>query len=333
MHRPLPLVLYLLCAHAATQTGVTAQLTALQPIVATWLNAPPNTPGASVSHPAGPLTSALVRVPVGSRPWAGEVAISLPANAWPSLHLATRNDTFFGDWVQTSADLLWQVNGPPTLHGEVRIDIAALGDAGAANGLLVDFGNDGVVEVDTAPSVGHWFNGLRSFPWDFAAGPLSVRIRHASTGGFPPQYYGLDLQFDPWYAGATDLGASCPQFTSQVADLHFDHRLAALPPTAPQDLSTLRATGFGSFTAFLISAQADVGPAPLPPRFGSCDLLTSIVFTAPGSATRVEAWYPVEWVARVPMLPPGFEFWAQHASLRQAATWELTLTNRIRVQT
>ena len=57
------------------------------------------------------------------------------------------------------------------------------------------------------------------------------------------------------------------------------------------------------------------------------------MFTAPGGATRVEGWYPIEWVARVPLLPPGFEFWAQHASLRQTANWELTLTNRIRVQT
>ena len=333
MRCPFPLVLCLLCAHAATQTGVTAQLTALQPIVATWLNAPPNTPGASVSHPAGPLTSALVRLAVGVRPTAAEVECSLPTNAWPRLHLEASHDSSFGDWVQTSADLLWQVNGPPTLRGDVRVDIAALGDAGVANGLLVDFGDDGVVEVDTSAGVGHWFTGLRSFSWDFAAGPLSVRIRHAATGGFPPQYYGLDLQFEPWYAGAFDLGASCPQFTSQVADLHFDHRLAALPATAPQDLLTLRATGLGGFTSFLVGALPDVGPAPLPPHFGSCDLLTSIVFTGTGGATRMEAWHPIEWVARVPLLPPGFEFWAQHASLRQGLTWELTLTNRIHVQT
>ena len=56
-------------ASQAAQSVFGATLAALSPITASWRNAPAGTPGATVSHPIGPLQHANVSAPIGAH-WA-----------------------------------------------------------------------------------------------------------------------------------------------------------------------------------------------------------------------------------------------------------------------
>jgi hypothetical protein len=327
------------------QGGFTAQWTALSPIVAQWTNAPGGTPGAIVTWPAGPLPNTPIVVAVNVPAWPnaaqfGSTPLPLQTGMLSNWSFSADSWEPFGLHVQTTADLLLQVTGPAAATGSIEFVVTSMGDSPSAAAFRVDVGNDGTFELDSSVSGLFPTTSLDrhgAYAWDFGGGPLFVRVQHLADGFTAPQLFGLQVSFRPWVDVAESFGDDCgSQGTVMGVGNYFSHyHLAALPPLGPLDLAALRATGIGPFSGFLVSTQANTVLFHLPGSLSSpCDLLASAFFTASGAASRVVQFpvllLPVEWVVVVPSLPPGLEFWVQHASMQLPY---LGFTNRVRIRT
>jgi hypothetical protein len=330
---------------AVGQGGFSAQWTALQPIVAQWTNAPIGTPGATVSWPPGPLPNApvVVAVDVPGRTDAARFSSSPqalgPGMASHWLFTATSVEPN-GFYVQTTADLLLQITGPAAATGSIEFVVTSYGDSPLASVFRVDFGNDGTFELDAGantPSSSSMVDRHGAFSWDFARGPLVARVLHHDSGWASAQWFNLETVFRPWVPEASSFGDDCGNEGTKYGfgEYYTNYHLAALPPIRPSDLAALRATGIGGFSGFLISTQSNTVPFHLPGSLSApCDLLASVALAESGTVSRVWQFgslgLPVEWVAVVPLLPPGFEFWVQHASMQLPY---LGVTNRVRIRT
>jgi predicted membrane metal-binding protein len=113
---------------------------------------------------------------------------------------------------------------------------------------------------------------------------------------------------------------------------YTNYQLTALPSTAPQTLSVLRANGLGAFALFLVSDLATALPLQLPPPFvGACDVLSNVVIVDPGTPLSASPFG--EWEVVVPTLPPGLSLHVQHASANATAPFWFGATNRLRIDT
>ncbi len=326
------------------QSGFTTQVTALAPIVAEWTNAPTGTIGAVVTHPAGPLPNAatVVGVTIGSSTNAMAFYCS-PTTPEPgvvsSWSFSASATTPVGQFARTSADLLIRVTGPQDAVCTADFRLSASGDTPNGTAFEVDVGCDGTVEFNTWPSFQTTSLDRRAAAlWDFAEGPLLVRILHAANGSYMPQGFGVLFTLRPWIPDTAGFGDDCGNEAPASGNRGYFSRyhLAALPPLAPTEIAALRAIGMGPFSAFLISDRPKTvtfhlqGSTSLP-----CDLLSDVIFLDSGFVSRtvwshVEGDIPVEWIAPVPQLPPGLEIHLQHASLY----WPyLGFTNRVRLRT
>ncbi|MCA8949795.1 MAG: hypothetical protein KDE27_09855 [Planctomycetes bacterium] len=334
-----------LAGAASAQGGITTQWTALTPIVAQWVNAPANAPNPIVSHPAGPLPNAPLEVEVfvGT---GGSNSASFSVTPLPPLpgvvgRTALRADAYvpYYEQTRTSADLLLRIAGPTAGVGSLELQIVSLGDFPDPNALRVDVGNDGTFELRSNPTAGSITALERHawFAWDFANGPLEVRVVHDVYSRPAPQFYELVTAFRPWVAGVDTIGDDCGSEAPEPGSTGYTtcYHLAALPPFRPEDALTLRASGIGYYGAFLLSDRPDtvtfqLGGSPSP----ACDLLDDVVFTCLGgiSGARTTAWVPLatEWIAPLPVLPPGLDIHVQHASL---VLPYLGLTNRVHIRT
>lgn len=323
---------------AAGQAGYSAQWTALIPITAEWIGVP----GVVVTHPAGPFgdVALVVGVTVAGQPnaaafrydplalqpgMAGNWAFSSHAWLWP------------GNLSRTSADLLLQVDGPKDATCTVELRVTSFGDNPDPRGFQVDVGNDGLFEVTSTPLSTFTPNLDRRAgqAWPFARGPLLVRVLHEAWGSSIPQDFGLEIAVRSWPLPAASRGDDCgnvgrgPATSSYATNYH----LAALPPLAPTDLMALRATGLGGFSGFMVGTRPDTVTFQLPGVLSvPCDMLIQTLFTTSGTVARTVPFQgtPAEWVAAVPLLPPGLEFWVQHVSLE--IPW-LGFTNRVQIRT
>ncbi|MFO1077657.1 MAG: hypothetical protein U1E73_08010 [Planctomycetota bacterium] len=341
--RFLPLLAVLTGAATAQCGGFTAQWTALSPIVAEWVNAPVTAPNPIVTYPAGPLPAAPidVAVDVGLGWWTGSASFSstpLPLQSGMVAHWSLSAYAYVpqGEVSRTTADLLLRIDGPDCALGTLELQLTMFGDSPQTSGFRVDIGNDGSFELDTftANPLTSTLDRNAFFAWDFAGGPLFVRVTHTAYGAPMPQDFGCRVAFRPWVAGVDTYGDDCGNETVPPLSSGYTTRyhLAVLPPFRPQDSMVLRANGIGPFAAFLLSDriatvtfQLTGSPSP------ACDLLSHVVFTHLGGVASVNSGtIPVQWIALVPPLPPGLDLNVQHASLLPP---HFGLTNRVRIRT
>ncbi len=318
--------------------------TALAPIEARWDNAPAGTPGAVVTHPAGPLPDATTTVAVTVAGWPAAASFTMapqPPQAGEAVRWSLGAHAWL-PWAQnstTTADLLLEITGPTTAAASLVARIGSAGDSPDPRGFQLDLGNDGTIELDSFhprnPTTG--LERRAAWAWDFRNGPLRMRVRHLGWGWSAPQAFGLDLGLVPWLATASSHGSDCGNeaILPMVGFYASDYHLLALPPATQQALSTLRATGLGHFGAFLVSARPDTIRWQVPATLSlPCDLLSEVLFTTPGTVTRSAGSsrnpWPMEWTTQVPLLPPGLDLHLQHASL--APPW-FGVTNRVQIRT
>ncbi|MFO1076317.1 MAG: hypothetical protein U1E73_01165 [Planctomycetota bacterium] len=343
--RPVP-YLAVLCAlapaPAVAQSGFSAQWTAVQPIVAQWVNAPIGTQNPIVTWPAGPLPATPLTVAVHpTGPNAQTVFYSSPLPLQSGME---HNWLFASLWwapypqvTLTTADLLLQISGPQSATGSIEFRVTDAGDTPDPTGFRIDVGNDGTVEVDTrqpfAPTT--FVDRRAAYAWDFANGPLFVRVTHHSGGYVAPQLFTLQVSFRSWVAGMRSSGDDCGAVGSVPVTSGYEshYHLAALPSLSPNHAMVLRATGVGPFASFLVSLQPHTAVYGIPGFLTPpCDLLAPVEFLVAGGVSSVVPGTPfaVEWIAPVPHLPPGLDFYVQHASMNVG--W-LGMTNRVHVRT
>jgi len=241
---------------------------------------------------------------------------------------------------ETHADLLLTVSGMVGTAASVELLLTHFGDMASSYGFSVDLRNDGTPEITTAgPAGSPWHH--RMWTWDFAQGPLAIRIHTDQAEAFGAQGYGLVLDVQSWVSNAHPHWPDCG-LVNYVRDPQFiraetsNFGLAALPSAQPQQLALLHAVGLGQFGLFVVAADPSVwAVAPLPSPM--VPLLSAIVFQMPGAVaartTNGVAGMPRTWEIAVPQLPPGFTFYVQHASaIIDQFIW-LGTTNVIRIDT
>ena len=325
-------VLFSACLVARAQGSLQATLTAVSPIVAS------GTAGASVSHPAGPLTQALVIGPAGTS--AATFSCTL-TSAPAAVTLTARYYVLspLSGSAQTDADLLLQVSASSVL-ASVEVELWYDGDSPWYEGFQVDVGDDGVAEVNTAFSyIGSPSRRRRHLTSSLVSGPLQIRIRNRnpSLGPGSSHDYGITLRVAEWSPIASSTTPACPviAYGWTIPGPETNYQLAVLPAPAP-NVAELRAIGFGLFDAYIVSDQPAVSPLQLPlPYPGVCDVLANVLIVDPGLPSASQWGLPQAnaWSLFVPPLPPGLVLYVQHLSATQGYPFWFGATNRVRIDT
>lgn len=321
-----------LLSPATAQSPIGATLVAVTPITAAWLNAPPGAPGTVTTQPAGPLVQANVSAPVGGN-WA---AFQCDLVTGTDTVVLTASSVVFappGVQVRTDADLLLTLTAPANTVGTIDLGLAHLGDTPLPNGFRIDLDDDQSDELDSSSAYCCGTLQRRVWSHSFANGPWLVRIRDANPMPGSPQAYDLRLEFRLQVPGVTDLLGSCGSaFATPPTTVVYgtNGALVALP-TSLGGFSVLRAVGLGHVGLFLFAEPPAVVPLPLPP-YGTCDLLALPMITDPGIVTSGTAT-PSEWEIKLPPLPPGLTFHAQHAFLDLLGAMQFGASNVLRVDT
>lgn len=329
------LALAALCPLVPAQS-VSAGLVALDAIAARIVDTSTNTVVMQQAHPAGPLTNTAQQVPhafwsCGLTTFGSGVRLvaSSSASVHPNPPLESR----------THADLVLTVTGAGAAFAGIEVTLTHSGDGASSSGFSVDLGNDGTAEIDTGPFGSPTHHRL--WTWDFASGPLAIRIRTDQVGAFGTQAYSLTLAAFPWHARARPVAADC-NLLGSVTDLQgfrresTNYQLAVVGTPAFASISVL---GLGDFQAFLLSGSGNVvtlvPPAPFLPR--PVPLLDSIAFLTFGpssAATTISgAVLPRRWHLTIPPLPPGLQLYFQHVSAVMQSPQHLGTTNVVRFDT
>ena len=319
--------------------GLTATLTANDPVYARRSESATGMVLAEQTHPAGPLASTSLGVPGASY-----TCTFGPEGEGYRLEASTQcGISMPGLLIATHADLTMVVNGPSNRIASIDLEINHFGDFSAADGFRVDFGDDGSFEVSSGgspPSSGQRIHRL--WTWDFADGPLPIRIRTDQIASFGPQAYTLDLDAELWAAEGSPTGPDCGgialRYNGSFAET-TNYQLAVEAPPGAGQLAELRATGMGIVGAFFVAGAATVQPLTLPPPFvGTCDVLDSVLwldFATVSASTSASGATPIprEWRLTVPALPPGLTFHLQHVSAEPSVPTRFGASNRVRIDT
>jgi len=324
-----------LLAPAVAQAPLQATLTAVAPIEAEWITAPPGTPGALISQPAGPLTSADITGPVGES-WA-HFTCGLTANG-AGWRLLASSQVFspLPELAETRADLLLQVTATVPTTIVLDLQLAHWGDFPSSAGFTIDVGDDGSNELDTnLPFCCGSVRRLTTTRLLDGTG-LAIRIRGTNTMSASPQAYDLWLDAQPWLPQATPVAGDCGSLGTKVPPQGWyqgNYQLAALPSSDPLEFGVLRANGLGDFDLFFVAGLPTTAPFLLPaPLPGPCNLLTDILVAVPGTPT-ITSPATSEWELHLPLLPPGLVLHAQHASVHTVAPFGFGTTNVLRLDT
>lgn len=328
-----------LASAIAAQGPITATLFANDPISAAYANASTGT-SLLQTVPAGPLTSASV----AAGPYTS-YACSLAATATGHHVTASSYCTFQQIGIPSSgsthADLTLSLAAPAGTVVALSLGITHYGDSPAAPAFRVDLGDDGTVDVDAGCGACSGLAQHRVWTWDFANGPLALRILTDQGVGFGPQNYVLDLDIQPWIAGASVVAGDCGivgsarNWSSQVFEI-TNYQLRAI--AAAGSFGKLRANGLGPFGAFLVADQPVAGPLTLPPPFSAtCQALGSVLFLAFGTVSAATTITlpvaPLAWDLDVPVLPSGLTFYVQHASAYGQLPYWFGTSNIVRIDT
>ncbi|MCB9876226.1 MAG: hypothetical protein H6835_01380 [Planctomycetes bacterium] len=330
---------------ALAQGPLTAQLVANDATTAQWIDPATGAVGAQMSTPPGPTTGTAVQVGYGGNPSFARYQCSLaPAGDGFAFSASSSCSYPLGSIVgQIHADLTLTIAG----NGAAFAGIDALlwhgGDYPGPTAMLVDVGDDGVVDLTSDWSVGPGYRQHRLWYWDFADGDLVIRVRsdQASFGGW--QVHGLSLDVRPWAPGTSPVSAgstTIPYIPINVTDPESsNYALVAEPPAQPQHAMDLRATGMGHYGYFLVSDVGATLPLLLPAPWNVPSPALSNVLAFAGGAVTATVPYPPnaptprEWVLPVPPLPPGLTFYVQHASANQYYAFWFGTTNVVRIDT
>lgn len=297
--------------------NVTATLEALTPITASWVGAPPGTPDATVTHPAGPLTS--VDLATANNVAQFSCDLSNDGVEWTFDAYNSVFSTGPGDPAYAEADLLLTLSAPPGTCASLSLAFQHAGDSPVLDGFQVDVGDDGSFEYDSGYEPQQL--SRRQHVLTFGGGSVPVRITSYNAFAFPPQAVSLVARVREWSPHATPAADGCaaiaPLWTVTLA-LDTDYTLDMVAPTSPASLGTLRARGVGNFNWFCASDSPALLPVQLPaPILGACPLFANVVLTDPGAVTELFTFFPtpvpIGWQLDVPALPPGFTFYMQHA--------------------
>lgn len=291
----------------------------------------------TATWPAGPLTSGSLSGQASSLWW----NLDDTGTVHTVLLSAGASSNGYGSLGIAAADVLLSVTAATPCVATVEVDLFQGGSA-ASPGTRVDLGNDGTVEVPSQPWPGSSGREQRSAIWDFATGPLFVRIRTSiavsSSTWYSESYLSfLELRIRPWVAGAQPIGSLCSA-TGRVSNFLTNYALTMEPAAAPQ-FAELRARGAGEFAAFLIGLQPGALPLTLPPPYqGTCDVLTDVIATAVGVPAApmgpTASPQPSLWTLPVPPLPPGLTLYLQHASATSTpSSYWFGASNLIRLDT
>ncbi|MFT4840300.1 MAG: hypothetical protein ACJAQZ_000118 [Planctomycetota bacterium] len=330
-----------LCAPAQ----ITLSLVANDDIEARWINLPSGTLGGLDTHPAGPLSNAIVQVSGGSQQSQFDCDLSSYVGFDELTATTICRGSYWPSNASTHADLTLTIDGPVGRHVGISIDINHFGDYSSAEGFRIDVEDDGTIDLDSVAPVGS--TGLHEhlhLSWDFAGGPLPIRIRTDQLGFGGPQMYSLRIRVWPWTPAATPAGPDCGLRAALYDGHHYEssnYHMTARASSAPGELAILQATGLGQLNAFVVAAQPMVMPLQLPPPFTTaCDILANGLSYGSGTVTELNNVTPVlgyfpprEWQLVVPTLPPGLTFYVQHASASSFAPFWFGTTNRIRFDT
>ncbi len=324
-------------ANASAQDELSATLQALSPIRAEWVTAPPGTPGALMTHPAGDVGAVELNVTQYGWTYAQFLAdFGHSATGWRFDASCSVLAPGYGEICETSADLLLTLSAPPWARLDFDVTVGHEGDQPSPLGWRVDIGNDGTFELTTTSAVCCHTRHHRVWSWDFGLGPLQVRILDDNLTGASPQTFTLSLTATDWTPTTNYAGDGCGRIVdlTGAVDLYTsDYRLAAIPPTQPGELTVLRATGLGDFAAFLVGQSPGLVPFTPPlPFVGASNILGAWDFLAFGQVTSTTA-VPSEWRLRVPHLPPGLAIYVQHVSGRWASPNPFGATNVVGIRT
>lgn len=337
----------LLISGTALAQSVTATLTANDTIYAQW-SIPAIASGVIQTHPPGPLTSTSLSAPytLGSGAIAASYSCQLTTQGDGIRLIASTYSTLVSGGITLAdahADLTLQVASVGTPAAAVSVMFSHFGDLGRSDGFRVDLGNDGSVDADSGTHPCSSGDRFRSWIWDFANGPLVVRIRtdQYASAFWGAQDYGLRVDVEPWHPSATpvatDCGAVAAQSTWRCMDTNY--QMWASPPTQPGDWMVLKAAGFGTLDTFIVAGQSQQVPFQLAAPFSiACPLLSDPLVLMPGVTTALTSPFdptptPRQWELRVPPLPAGLVLHVQHASAMPAAPWWFGATNVLRIDT
>ena len=320
---------------AAQQQTLRASLRALTPVTAEWLTAPPGTPGAKASYPAGFTSHIDLSVVHGLNLAFFTLDLADEGTSWT---LAAESGVLAGynELVATHADLLLVLTAPVTTVLDLDVRVGHDGDQPSPYGFQVDVGNDGSFELTTDTTVCCGTVNRRVWSWNFADGALPLRLTGHNLTGASPQAFYLTVKATPWAAGTAPIGpdgGSIVDLTTLSSRYTTNYRLAALPPQLPGWTTTLRATGLGEWHAFVLSASDKVVPIVAPAPFTGSGLLLGQLDMLVLGATTSTTTVPSEWRLDVPPLPPGLELHLQHLSARLSAPWPFGLTDPIVLRT
>ena len=341
------LIATLCCATNGYAQNVAATLIAQPPITAHWLNAPPGTNGAFVSHPAGPATTvALTAPPNGS---AAVYNHTLRNNNGVWTLQAFGSAYVQGGYSEVRADCLLTLTAPPETKATLAARITHLGDTPNPHGFEVDLHADGIIEVQ-AISNATFATRYEDLVLDFANGPIQIRVTSSLNSDVSPQPFQLRLDITEWIAGVESARPSCGDGSfhdpSGWLQLVSDYSLDAVANPQPNTHSLLRARGLGELHWFLVSSLDQTQQLQLPTPFaGLCDVLSSNVLTTTGTVSQYLTTFvagsayqvPLTWQLSVPTLPPGLTLFVQQASLcftpSPTSNAQFGISNTIRIDT
>lgn len=307
------LLLGVAAAAPPAQAPIRASLQATAPTVLQWTCGA----GGTQSRPAGPL-----RQPETWQPpmfggttrvsWVPPTASSLECTLQTQLSPPTFSGYCFHS---VQAEWTYTVDAPPGTFGHLLL-VDSMGGDFPAVAWRIDVHDDGKIDAQSQPPSTMVVPNTRErrLPVTVGNRPLRVRIVHAGTA-MAPQTYRLTIAFEPWAAGAADLGSSCgPRDIGwyAVGYTRYNHSyfLAALPGTGGSPAKFV-ARGYGGLAVFVASdrdVRLPVGSIGIAP--GCDDLLSVQLLEDPGVATGIG-----RWELDVPPLPPGLHLFVQHASL------------------
>ena len=356
MGRTSTLVCTVASAHAAAGTApahsqLTARLVANDDIYAQHQGLAPGIPTWADVRRAGPLTSASVEVLYGSGSFDRvhyDIDLAPDGDGW---RLDGYVETGWGvpygfAHVSVHADLTLTLAGPPGLVVGLLVENLHGGDCSDPNAFRIDLGDDGTTELWSAAQPGgsstYW--GHRVWTWDFANGPLPIRVRSDGFLWCGAQGYRLDLRIVPWIPEAQPAGPDCGGISRIGGPSYFEdtnYQLVPIPSPVPGELAVLRASGLGSFGAYVVASGPSATPFSLPSPFPqTCDVLIDGFWFGAGAVEELSylsPWpsppQPRTWRLHVPALPPGLSLHVQHVSAMLQPPFPFGATNRVRIDT
>lgn len=285
----------------ASQT-IQASLVALQPLVLSQ-----NLVG-QVTHPAGPLTTASLQM--------GPSSLSvdlLPTTLGWSMesNLVCGFPPVMQNYYQADADLELTLSASAPMRVTLRVATHCQDDGGGF--VSVDVPGHGSISFFNGSNQGE--RHLDHFQLDLTTTGLPITISQFA-GGWPAGTSRLLIEVEAWSPLASPSAPACGGLfqhgPSSYPYYQFDHFVDLIDNGIASSSGTIRASGLGQWSSFLVGFSPALLPLQLPAPFAaSCPVLANIAVATPGTVTD-SVIIPSAWEVALPLLPPGMTIYAQH---------------------